>query len=309
MTTLRTEGWKKEEDCRTRMDAEAGDACNQFFTAKLCFQSDNTDGGEQVLRWLTMSAEGGYAWGLEALASICLDGKIAYPNGKAKWSAPKDTVRAAVYLERLVEYGWSDLWIAKNPNALWRLRSAPETLLARMYLSGEGVAKDVRHGLWLHHLATIGLDYAEVSMKELGTMYLHGAEGVTKDAQKAAYWMLKYDIRSDRPTCYAEYLREYFLRESDDSELVLGHSQIREVRSQDPEAFMRGLDIYLNDEVERKWLLWSRSKHDYNDWYHRGNAPEGSYVLAEPNPYRTMRKDRVKAEKYIASLWNGGGID
>ncbi|MDR3304527.1 MAG: hypothetical protein LBS85_00640 [Clostridiales Family XIII bacterium] len=277
-----------------------------FFEAKRIFEENGSPkGGEEVLRLLTLSADGGDAWGLEALASICLSGKIAQPDGKEKWSAPQDFPKAADCLERLTALSWDDPWTPKSPNAPWSLPDAPETILARMYRNGEGVEKDTERGVRLLHLATVGLGAEVSAMKNLADMYLTGADGIPKDLERAAYWTLKWDVHCDPPSCGEGDLGKHLLRKSDARMPDFGHGGIQEIRNRGPEAFMRGLSAYLDDERDMQWLKWRQSADYYNDWYHRGNIPEGEPGRG-PNPYEAIRKDKALAEKYIAKLRKTG---
>lgn len=97
-------------------------------------------------------------------------------------------------------------------------------------------------------------------------------------------------------------MREYFLQESLDIWPALGHAEIREVRKQDSEAFMRGLDLYLDDEFDQEWLLWAKQRSFYNNWCDRNYDEKGNFMLSASNPYMALRMDRKKAEEYLGPL-------
>lgn len=148
-----------EDYQRYQKYAEKGDYAFQYLLANEYF---NHAEDELAMKWLTRSAEAGFAVAQADLGKIYIEGDVVEPDLK----------KATQYLNK----------------AAAQQHAQAQYDLAQLYLGGQGVTKDLGIAKGLLELA--GQQKHEEALTRLGEMYENG-QGVTKNYKMAADYYLQ----------------------------------------------------------------------------------------------------------------------
>lgn len=173
------------------------DAPDIQYILALAYQRgfDNT---EQMMKWLTLSAESGYANAQHALGEVHALGVLGTTDHQeaARWYQLAADNEFAPAREALGFAYYSGVGVKQNYNKAlyWSLKAADagmaeaQNLLGWLYYNGQGVDQNYEQAFyWFQQSAFQGLGNAQ---NNLGHAYFFGT-GVTQDYPEAIYWWKK----------------------------------------------------------------------------------------------------------------------